>query len=76
MERAAGGRSHGRRGIALQHDAFTAALALVWRDRPPAEALEFANAAGAAAATVFGAQPSMPGPDTVRAMMQRKHREG
>jgi ribokinase len=56
-------------------DAFTAALAVAWAAMPPAEALRFANAAGAAAASVFGAQPSMPGPDTVRAMMQRGHRE-
>jgi ribokinase len=41
-------------------DAFTAALALVWRERRPGDALTFANAAGALAATVAGAQPSMP----------------
>jgi ribokinase len=41
-------------------DAFTAALAFAWKDRPRDEALRFANAAGALAATVAGAQPSMP----------------
>ena len=37
-------------------DAFTAALACVWQSRPRREALRFANAAGALAATVAGAQ--------------------
>jgi ribokinase len=41
-------------------DAFTAALALAWRRMPLQDALRFANAAGALAATVAGAQPSMP----------------
>lgn len=41
-------------------DAFTAALALVWKDQRPTDAIEFANAAGALAAMVAGAQPSMP----------------
>lgn len=42
-------------------DAFTAALALGWGSLPLEHALLFANAAGALAATVAGAQPSMPG---------------
>ncbi|MFO7974345.1 MAG: ribokinase [Candidatus Hydrogenedentota bacterium] len=41
-------------------DAFTAALALAWKERRPTDAIKFANAAGAWAATVAGAQPSMP----------------
>lgn len=41
-------------------DAFTAALATVWDQLPVADALRFSNAAGALAATVAGAQPSMP----------------
>lgn len=41
-------------------DAFTAALALAWRQMPLRDALRFANAAGALAATQPGAQPSMP----------------
>lgn len=41
-------------------DAFTGALAVVWERLPRQEALRFANAAGALAATVFGAQPAMP----------------
>jgi ribokinase len=41
-------------------DAFTAALAIAWKSRPPAEALRFANAAGALATLTAGAQPAMP----------------
>lgn len=42
-------------------DAFTAALAVQWRGAgEKREALRFANAAGAFAATVAGAQPAMP----------------
>ena len=41
-------------------DAFTAALAVQWGCVPIDEALRFANATGALAATVAGAQPSMP----------------
>ncbi len=41
-------------------DAFTAALGVAWGTVPLADALRFANAAGALAATVTGAQPSMP----------------
>lgn len=40
-------------------DAFTAALGVAWHRLPRADALRFANAAGALAATVAGAQPSM-----------------
>ena len=46
-------------------DAFTAALATVWKRLPPYEALRYANAAGALATTVAGAQPSMPNAATV-----------
>lgn len=41
-------------------DAFTAALALWWAPGREAEALRRANGTGALAATVAGAQPSMP----------------
>ena len=41
-------------------DAFTAALGVAWEQMSLDEALRFANAAGALAATVEGAQPSMP----------------
>lgn len=41
-------------------DAFTAALALVWGGDTPANALRFANAAGALATTKTGAQDAMP----------------
>lgn len=41
-------------------DAFTAALAVAWGKLPVPEILLFANAAGALAAMVAGAQPSMP----------------
>jgi len=41
-------------------DAFTGALGVAWGSIPLREALQFANAAGALAATVQGAQPSMP----------------
>ncbi|MBI3117474.1 MAG: ribokinase [Candidatus Hydrogenedentes bacterium] len=51
-------------------DAFTAALALVWRQVPVSEALRFANAAGALAATVHGAQPAMPTRRAVEAFLQ------
>lgn len=46
-------------------DAFTAALAVCWKALPHADALRFANAAGALATTVAGAQPSMPARDAV-----------
>jgi ribokinase len=41
-------------------DAFTAALTIAWRRKPPLEALRFANATGALATTMHGAQCSMP----------------
>jgi len=41
-------------------DAFTAGLALKWGQEPLPQALRFANACGALASTVRGAQPSMP----------------
>ena len=47
-------------------DAFTAALAIAWRSKPHRrDAVRFANAAGALATTVAGAQPSMPTRDAV-----------
>ncbi|MBI4558552.1 MAG: ribokinase [Candidatus Hydrogenedentes bacterium] len=51
-------------------DAFTAALALVWKQMDRAHALRFANAAGALATTVMGAQPSMPTRSAVDAFLQ------
>lgn len=53
-------------------DAFTAALAVVWKERSPRHALEFANAAGALAATVAGAQPSMPTRDAVETFLRQQ----
>jgi ribokinase len=52
-------------------DAFTAALATVWGRMPAREALRFANAAGALAATVEGAQPSMPTRNAVKAFLKK-----
>jgi len=46
-------------------DAFTAALAIAWGRMPLPETLRFANAAGALAATIAGAQPSMPSLESV-----------
>ncbi len=51
-------------------DAFTAALALEWKRRPCREVLRFANAAGALATTVAGAQPSMPTREAVEKFLQ------
>ena len=50
-------------------DAFTAALVLAWGKASAVNALRFANAAGALAATVPGAQPSMPTLESVRAFL-------
>lgn len=52
-------------------DAFTAALGIAWptmSDRY--DAIRFANAAGALAATVAGAQPSMPTREAVEALLK------
>ncbi len=57
-------------------DAFTAALAIAWSRLGKAEALRFANAAGALAATVRGAQPSMPTLDAVEAFLSARPNEG
>jgi ribokinase len=51
-------------------DAFTAALAVAWKQMPRVDALRFANAAGALAATVAGAQPSMPSRAAVDAFLR------
>lgn len=53
-------------------DAFTAALAVAWGRMPTEAALRFANAAGALAATVAGAQPSMPTRAAVDAMLRQR----
>lgn len=54
-------------------DAFTAALALsVARGRSMRESVLYANAAGAHAVTVFGAQPSMPTSEDVRRVLSRE----
>ncbi len=50
-------------------DAFTAALGVIWNQTGRREALRFANAAGALAATVAGAQPSMPSRAAVDAFL-------
>ena len=52
-------------------DAFTAALAVWWRRAPRREVLLRANAAGALATTVAGAQPSMPTAAAVEAFLQK-----
>ena len=53
-------------------DAFTAALAIAWQEMELAAALRFANAAGALAATVAGAQPSMPTRAQVEAFLAQQ----
>ena len=51
-------------------DTFTAALTVALVEQmPPAEALQFACAAGAAATTKRGAQPSLPTRDEVRVLL-------
>lgn len=51
-------------------DAFNGGLAVALaRDEPVLQAARFANAAGALAATKFGAQASMPTADEVRMLM-------
>ncbi len=52
-------------------DAFNAALAVALGDRPLAEAVRFACAAGALAATKRGAQPSLPRREDVDDILQR-----
>lgn len=52
-------------------DAFTAALALMWRTLSHREAIRYANAAGALATTVVGAQPSMPTAESVKAFLDQ-----
>lgn len=57
-------------------DAFSAALALCRaKGQPLAEAVRYANAAGAAACLKFGAQPAMPTPDEVRSLMMESGME-
>jgi ribokinase len=52
-------------------DAFTACLAVsLLEGREPEEALRRACAAGALAATLFGAQPSLPSADDVDAILR------
>jgi ribokinase len=52
-------------------DAFTAALAVARAEGLPlAGSLAFANAAGAACCTVFGAQPSLPARAAVDALIK------
>lgn len=53
-------------------DAFTAALALRWGQAPVRAAMQFANATGALAATVAGAQPSMPMRAAVEAFLRER----
>jgi ribokinase len=53
-------------------DAFTAALGCVWNKLPRQEALRYANAAGALATTVAGAQPSMPAAAAVEAFLRER----
>jgi len=53
-------------------DAFTAALGFAWRMMARADAIRFANAAGALATLTPGAQPSMPSLAAVRAFLREK----
>jgi len=54
-------------------DAFTAGLAIAWRGAlHRRDAIRFANAAGAAAATRPGAQPSMPTRDLVEQLLAQQ----
>jgi ribokinase len=60
-------------------DAFIGGLAVsLAEDKPIREALTFANACGALAATKFGAQPSLPTREEVRAFLHnyQKSRSG
>jgi ribokinase len=51
-------------------DAFTAALGNVWKRLSIHDALRYANATGALAATIAGAQPSMPTAEQVEAFLR------
>lgn len=53
-------------------DAFTAALGFAWKSLPRQQAIQFANATGALAATVAGAQPSMPTFAAVRDFLRQR----
>ncbi len=55
-------------------DAFTAALSVAWGRLDLEDALLFANAAGALAASVEGAQPSMPNLEQVRSFLKERGR--
>jgi ribokinase len=59
-------------------DAFTAALAMALAEgaMPRRDAITFANAAGALAATVHGAQPSMPARAAVEAFLEKQMSNG
>jgi ribokinase len=53
-------------------DAFTAALGCMWGTCPREDAVRFANAVGALATTVAGAQPSMPTRAAVDAFLKER----
>ncbi len=53
-------------------DAFTAALACTWNTLSRQESLRFANAVGALATTVAGAQPSMPSRIAAEAFLKQQ----
>jgi len=55
-------------------DAFTAALGCMWNRLPREQALRYANAAGALATTVAGAQPSMPTAAKIEAFLLERSR--
>jgi len=55
-------------------DAFTAALGCMWNRLPREQALRYANAAGALATTVAGAQPSMPTAAKIEAFLLERRR--
>ena len=57
-------------------DAFTAALGCFWKIMGHREALRWANATGALATTVAGAQPSMPAYDAVREFLKDNGNDG
>ena len=53
-------------------DAFTAALGCMWSTCPREDAVRYANAVGALATTVAGAQPSMPTRAAVGAFLKER----